>query len=41
MITAEEEIEKEQNLLLIVPDRLTNPDKLIVAAKESLTNSTC
>lgn len=35
--TLQLEIEKQLNSILIVPDRLTNPDKLIVIAKETLT----
>ncbi len=31
------EIERELGELLVVPDRLNNPDKLVLAAKESLT----
>ena len=38
IVALEQEIEKEQKLLLIVPDRLTNPDKLIIVAKESLNS---
>jgi hypothetical protein len=35
--TLQLEIEKQLNSILVVPDRLTNPDKLIVIAKETLT----
>jgi len=35
--TLEQEIILTEGQALVVPDRLTNPDKLIVAAKESLT----
>ena len=35
----ENEITKKEGALLEVPERLTNPDKLIIAAKESLTRS--
>lgn len=35
--TLQLEIEKQLNSKLIVPDRLTNPDKLIITAKETLT----